>query len=228
MKRTFDREQVLSAFRCDLAALESLLQTLSATFKDTKYHISISVKNGGEEFDFGSVEEVRQHAELVPLVLRQFRVGIFGIDEDGTRSCYFHSGSLLSRASVRATGPDVAWTAGVTEVVKDFAQRNSRWYKVLRPWVFWLLATVTSFLPGVSAVFGLRKLSGWSLGSLGYLTSVSVLWMLFFLHHVIFPDATIITRPGESWPRRYATEIATLTALISLMISLFSLAMARG
>jgi len=93
--------------------------------------------------------------------------------------------------------------------------------------VFWLAAALWGMLPSFfQYALNLKILSG-SVGGAAWLGAMVLLWVLYFSHSRLFPRFELVIRSDEQWAKKYSTEIATVVALVSLILSVLSLVLGK-
>jgi len=216
MKRSFDRDQILPAFKCDLEELEALVQQLLKFFEGGDPHISIHIDFPGEDLEFNSFEELRSYTRL-PNVVTKFRLGIYDWKTGVNRHCSL-SLSWSDAAKANAVSDNVSWNAGIIGIIKDFAVRNRRWYGGLRRWMVFVMVMVIGYLPSVTK----GVLANTSFAVAWVLTLALLCLILTLGWERVFPGATLAIRNEPSWLRRYQAEITALGALVSAVAALLA------
>jgi len=224
MKRSFEKEKTLRPFRCDIDSLEFFINQLLENFEGGEATSRISFRMKGEELSFENVNEMRSYLEELPATLTNFSLRIFDWSVSNGRSCHIFTG--WNGVVISATSDNLAWSAGVVEIARDFSDRHSRWYSKLSLWHIWLLAMIfsTNFL-WLEAV-GLDELSIYASGSL-YLVAI-ILWYIFFRFENAIPPFVLVINRKETWVNRYSTELivgatifGAVAAISSAVISIF-------
>jgi hypothetical protein len=155
MNRKIEREVRLPAFSCDLPALQALIATAKGLFLGDEVLESITVELPGEILEFQSTEELQTHVEHLPPRVSELQVFVVG-SGDPLQSVRLSTNK--EEIHCRVAGPNPAWCAGMTETIRDFAQRNRVWYASLRSFQVWILVSLLALVP-----LALRQTTGASL-----------------------------------------------------------------
>lgn len=222
MKRTFDREAPLPAFKIDVGDLGAILKELRPHFAGNDISISIDISLPGEDLDFNSVEELEKNQNLLPDTVTDFGFSMFSYISPTERQRVSVS-RFGRRPDVKVSSTNEAWCAGAVSIVQKYISQKNQWYASIRDWHFTTIPIVVGFLPLILLKTAhIQMLSGyWSLASFGLLIIFS--WVLPFVYYRIFPGRTLVIRNQEGWLRKHSGELTLGLALLSLIVSVIGL-----
>lgn len=221
MKREFSRERNLPAFRIDHDQLELLWTRLFESLGeggDVFTYSVLTVHSKHEKLTFNSIAEfvdadLNQTVDNFSLSLRR---------ED--KYIYMRSGNRFSYfSSINATGPSVAWCAGVVETAVLIAQSNKRWYSGMMSLPLGILIVILFNLPFAVNVASMKWPAVASLSNrpalIAWGAALASLFFIWLFRSKLMPSALITHDHDETLVRKYAPEIAIVLALISAVLS---------
>jgi len=214
MKRSFEREAKLTAFRCDLATLESFVTDLCIEFSPDKPRISINID---------SFEEIKA-LEMLPASIVTFSIVLSNYKEGNSR--YIYLGKATYKPYIKAKSSSEAWCAGIVEKTKRFAQSNRPWYWFISPWIPYSLMLLCALILSYS---GIGMIVSKQLGTMKtasklvtVLISLLLAGYLFFAYERIFSPIVLLVRSEESWIKKHSTEITIVAAIVSALATIYS------
>lgn len=224
MKREVRRQKVLRSFSIDISQLEALCIRLTTLFKDPKnVVVCIEIDLPNQTLKFDSVEQLMQFPGLHGKVTRFS----FSIAETG-RSVFISARRFLgSRPYVYALGESEAWCAGAVESAQSFVESNSLWYHwfVITP-IGWMLFLINLF----PLANQLAQPHGVKITGSATIWWGALLFVLFFVYvakMLVLPTAVLEITKEETFIRKYAAEVSFGLALISVLLSVIGLLLAK-
>lgn len=217
MKREVKRQRKVPAFRCDIAALEALVNKLLPLFENGDPILSISVKLKNEEFDFDTIAEMRSNTSL-PTVIFNFNMRIS--DVKSQRRCWLDcSGFLGSTAEFTAFSDNEAWCAGAVEVACAFLSQFKVWYGNIRGWPLIAVFLFSMNLPTIGLLTGqvgaLPKMAFYAYGLITIVTG-----LILANRRRLLPAAIVTTRDTQPLIRKYLPEITFAVSILALALTI--------
>lgn len=214
MKKTVSRSKRLNAFQFDIGALERLVSEMAEVFPNASGRLEISIDQEGAEFNFSSLQELREHEGEISAAVVPLKVSWFSRDSD--RYCLLSD--VFGRAAVTAVSSSDAWCASALAVVEKHTRNNRQWYFWLRAWHVWGLAALLVPAPFVVEHIKGRTIS-WTSTAL-----LQVAWLLlmvlFYFFERLFPTHTLRFKLHENWLRRWAPELTVVLTAIGVIIGI--------
>lgn len=216
MEKTVSRTKKLPPFKMDIDSLEAMIAALTPHFGN-RPRVSIEFKSGECKYDAKSASELRTSKEA-PAQIRNVKLSIHG-DNFKTYLLIWPGGSFSTQSNIATESNDVAWCAGVEELVRQYTQPHVRWYRyaaaivmVASPFIFGVLAS-TAFQNEAAFI----KKYPYIFASLCLLATVLLTATL--RSESWFPSSVIVLREEERTWKAYSTEIAIAISIASLIVS---------
>lgn len=219
MRKTFQRSLLISAFRCDLDSLGTLVDELLPHFTphgDPWVRITCRGERG-EELEFDSVEDLRA-AGLGQASLQGVRVSI-NVGMANSRRVSIDPMSGFDVPVMLIESNDNAWNAAVAEIVLSFAQRHAVWWGKA-----WYVRDLVVFgLPIVAVWLALRRwvaLPWWVVPPV-----VGIVWSLAKIASLGSSSprgVEIVLQRRDGFVVRHRDFLASLLPVIAILIALLA------
>lgn len=217
MIREHKRETTLPAFSLDLAELDTLWTKMLNLFEspDCVYG-SIKVVQPLETLTFSKVSEIKQELNVGDRIVN---FEIFQSQKD--RNVFIRRGILLGDSYyVRAWGDSDSWCAGAVDVISRYAQSKRTWYSWIPKIPLLKCINGCNVLAFILLIIIPRNAHNFSILLLLWLSTLTVVILLFIVQAFVFHPAIVVANHQESFIKRHATVLGFLLPLIIAIVGL--------
>ncbi|EMN92555.1 hypothetical protein [Leptospira weilii] len=207
----------IPAYKVNLETYVQLLDSIVKLMGKTKTdRILITVRVSNESYDYKSLEDF--HLNIPSSILRITNIEMSVYNDNVSINYSAHSDYSMSYINV--SGIDYSQCDPVVGLLREFGNRNKRWYHWIRPWMFWFPFVVLGNLPFLVLKYENRM---GPLLTISYFMLVLFLSVLIWKFDKLFPQVNIVIFEKGNWLANHQTEIITGAAIITTVATVCTL-----